>query len=107
MQVGTDGAGAQARQFSVAWTPDGKEILVANTRANNVSIVDLGLALTHKPGAEIARIALTHPDGAPARPKVVALPAEGRYAGVNGGDDTLTASATDPSGRVDMISLTS
>jgi len=49
VQVGTDGAGAQARPFSVAWTPDGKEILVANTRVNNVSIVDLGLALATSP----------------------------------------------------------
>ena len=105
MQVGTDGAGVQARPFSVAWTPDGKEILVANTRVNNVSIVDLGLALAHKPGAEIARIALTRPDGAPARPKVVAVTAEGRYAVVTGGDDTLTASATNPTGMVYVIDL--
>jgi DNA-binding beta-propeller fold protein YncE len=105
VQVGTDGAGAQARPFSVAWTPDGKEILVANTRVNNVSIVDLGLALAHKAGAEIARIALTRPDGAPARPKVVAVTAEGRYAVVTGGDDTLTASATNPTGMVYVIDL--
>ena len=107
MEVGTDGIGAQARPFSVAWTPDGKEILVANTRVNNVSIVDLGLALTHKRGAEIARIPLTRPDGAPARPKVVAVTSEGRYAVVTGGDDTLTASATDPTGMVHVIDLSS
>jgi DNA-binding beta-propeller fold protein YncE len=105
VQVGTDGAGAQARPFSVAWTPDGKEIVVANTRVNNVSIVDLGLALAHKPGAEIARIALTRPDGAPARPKVVAITAEGRYAVVTGGDETLTASTTNPTGMVYVIDL--
>src|SRR5215468_5008192 len=105
VQVGTDGIGAQARPFSVAWTPDGKEILVANTRVNNVSIVDLGLALAHKPGAEIARIALTRPDGAPARPKVVAVTAEGRYAVVTGGDDTLTASTTNLTGMVYVIDL--
>jgi YVTN family beta-propeller protein len=105
VQVGVDGGAAQARPFSVAWTPDGKEILVANTRVNNVSIIDLGLALAHKPGAEIARIALTRPDGAPARPKVVAVTAEGRYAVVTGGDDTLTASATNPTGMVYVIDL--
>jgi len=105
VQVGTDSAGAQSRPFSVAWTPDGKEILVANTRANNVSIVDLGLALAHKPGAEIARIVLTRPDGVPARPKVVAVTAEGRYAVVTGGDDTLTASASNPTGMVYVINL--
>jgi YVTN family beta-propeller protein len=105
VQVGTDGAGAQTRPFSVAWTPDGKEILVANARVNNVSIIDLSLAIAHKPGAEIARIALTRPDGAPARPKVVAVTAEGRYAVVTGGDDTLAASGSNPTGRVYVIDL--
>jgi len=107
VQVGVDDAGAQSRPFWVAWTPDGREILVANTRANNVSIVDLGLALAHHPGAEVARIAVTRPDGAPARPKVVAVTSEGRYAVVTGGDDTLTASATNPTGMVHVIDLAS
>jgi DNA-binding beta-propeller fold protein YncE len=105
VQVGTDTADAQARPFSVAWTPDGREILVANTRVNNVSIIDLSLALAHRPNAEIARIPLTRPDGAPARPKVVAVTSEGRYAVVTGGDDTLAASATDATGMVYMIDL--
>jgi DNA-binding beta-propeller fold protein YncE len=105
VQVGTDGAGAQARPFSVAWTPNGKEILVANSRVNNVSIIDLGLALAHQPGAEIARIPLVRPDGAAARPKVVAVTSEGRYAVVTGGDDTLAASATDATGMVYIIDL--
>jgi DNA-binding beta-propeller fold protein YncE len=105
VKVGADNAGAQSRPFWVAWTPDGKEILVANTRTNNVSIVDLGLALAHNAGAEIARIALARPDGAPARPKVVAITAEGRYAVVTGGDDTLAASATNPTGMVYVIDL--
>ena len=86
-------------------TPDGKEILVANARVNSVSIIDVGLALAHKPGAEIARIALMRPDGAPARPKIVAIAAEGRYAVVTGGDDTLAASATNPTGMVYVIDL--
>jgi len=105
MQVGTDSAAAPARPFSVAWTPDGREILVANTRVNNVSIIDLGLALAHRLGAEIGRVALTRPDGAPARPKIVAIAAEGRYAVVTGGDDTLAASATEPTGMVYVIDL--
>jgi YVTN family beta-propeller protein len=105
VQVGTDGAGAPARPFSVAWTPDGKEILVANTRVNNVSIIDVALALAHSPGAEIARVALTRPDSAPARPKIVAMAAEGRYAVVTGGDDTLAVSATDSTGMVYVIDL--
>jgi len=107
VQVGTDGGAAQARPFSVAWTPDGKEILVGNTRVNNVSIIDVGLALAHKPGAEIARIPLTRPDGAPARPKVAAVTSEGRYAVVTGGDDTLAESATNPTGMVYVIDLRS
>jgi DNA-binding beta-propeller fold protein YncE len=105
VQVGTDSAEASARPFSVAWTPDGREILVANTRVNNVSIIDLGLALAHRLGAEIGRVALTRPDGAPARPKIVAIAAEGRYAVVTGGDDTLAASATEPTGMVYVIDL--
>jgi YVTN family beta-propeller protein len=78
---------------------------VANTRVNNVSIVDVALALAHKPGVEIARVALIRPDGGPARPKIVAIAAEGRYAVVTGGDDTLAASATDPTGMVYVIDL--
>jgi DNA-binding beta-propeller fold protein YncE len=105
VQVGTDGAGAQARPFSVAWTPDGKEILVANTRVNNVSTIDVGLALAHRPGAEIARVAFTRPDGAPARPKIVAIATEGGYAVITGGDDTLAASTTDPTGMVYVLDL--
>jgi DNA-binding beta-propeller fold protein YncE len=70
VQVGTDGAGGQSRPFWVAWTPDGKEILVANTRANNVSIVDLNLALAHRPGAQRSRALPSHVQTAPARPKV-------------------------------------
>jgi DNA-binding beta-propeller fold protein YncE len=106
VQVGTDDAGAPARPFSVAWTPDGKEILVANARVNNLSIVDLGLALAHRP-AEITRIALTRPDGAPARPKIAAVAADGRYAVVTGGDDTLAASTTNPTGMLYVVDLRS
>jgi DNA-binding beta-propeller fold protein YncE len=84
VQVGTDDPGGQSRPFSVAWTPDGKEILVANARVNNVSIVDAGRALSRSPGAETARIVLTRPDGAPVRPKIAAVTADGRYAVVTG-----------------------
>jgi DNA-binding beta-propeller fold protein YncE len=69
----------------VAWTPDGKSIIVANFRTNNVSIVDLQLALAHSPGAEVARIPLTRADGKPARPKGSGITADGRYAIVSGG----------------------
>ena len=85
VQVGTDDANAGARPFTVSWTPDGRSIVVANFRTNNVSVVDLALALAHKPGAEVARIPLVRPDGRPARPKGTAVTADGRYAIVSGG----------------------
>jgi YVTN family beta-propeller protein len=84
VQVGTDDAGAGARPFTVAWTPDGRSIVVANFRTNNVSVVDLAKALAHKPGAE-TRIPLVRPDGRPARPKGTAVTSDGRYAVVSGG----------------------
>ncbi len=43
-------------------TPDGKQIVVANFRSNNVSIVDVDMALSKKPGAEVARIPLVRSD---------------------------------------------
>ncbi|HYR18029.1 MAG TPA: YncE family protein [Myxococcales bacterium] len=85
VRVGTDDAGAGARPFTVAWTPDGRSIVVANFRTNNVSVVDLALALAGKPGAEVARIPLVRPDGRPARPKGIAVTSDGRYAVVSGG----------------------
>jgi YVTN family beta-propeller protein len=103
--VGTDRANEPARPFWVAWTPDGKEIIVPNTATNNVSIVDLDLALAGKPGAEVARVPLTRPDGTPARPKVVAVTADGRYATVTGGDDTQSQSLTKMTGMVYVIDI--
>src|SRR5712664_3997694 len=64
VRVGTDDPTGQTRPFTVAWTPNGRHIVVANFRTNNVSIIDLQRALAHMPGAEIARIALTRADGA-------------------------------------------
>src|SRR5213596_2414289 len=61
VRVGTDDPNGQTRPFTVAWTPDGRQIIVANFRANNVSIVDLRKALAHDPGAEVARIAVPVP----------------------------------------------
>ncbi|HEX9574399.1 MAG TPA: hypothetical protein VF994_09910, partial [Myxococcales bacterium] len=75
-------------------------------RANNVSIVNLDLALAHHPGAEVARIPLTRkpdPDGAvrPARPKGSAVTSDGRYAVISGGPRTTFV----PSGTVWVIDL--
>jgi DNA-binding beta-propeller fold protein YncE len=85
VQVGTSDPAAGARPFTVSWTPDGRSIVVANFRTNNVSVVDLRRALAHDPGAEVARIPLTRPDGLDARPKGIAVTADGRFALVSGG----------------------
>jgi YVTN family beta-propeller protein len=108
VRVGTDDPSAPARPFTVAWTPDGRQIIVANFRTNNVSIVDLGLALAHNPKAEVARIALTRlaeADGQvlPARPKGTAVSSDGRFAVVSGGP-RLDPTAP-PSGTVWVIDL--
>ena len=66
-------------------TPDGRQVVVPNVRAGNVSIVSLDAAIAGTPDAEVARIALTRDDGQPARPKGSAVTADGRYAIVSGG----------------------
>ena len=65
-------------------TPDGREVVVPNVRADNVSIVNLELALAGNPDAEVARIPLVRPDGRPARPKGSAITSDGRYAVISG-----------------------
>jgi YVTN family beta-propeller protein len=106
VRVGTDDPDVQTRPFIPSFTPDGREIVVPNFRANNVSIVDLALALAGDPGAEVARIPLTRPadaDGTvrPARPKGSAVTSDGRYAVISGGPRTDFA----PSGTVWIIDL--
>ena len=108
VRVGTDDPNAPARPFTVAWTPDGRQIIVANYRTNNVSIVDLRLALAHDPRAEVARIPVIRPadpDGfvRPGRPKGTAVTSDGRYAVVSGGP-RLDPTAP-PSGTVWVIDL--
>jgi DNA-binding beta-propeller fold protein YncE len=108
VRVGTDDPGGQSRPFTVAWTPDGREIVVANYRTNNVSIVDVGRALAGDPRAEVARIPVTRlpdPDGIvrPGNPKGTAVTSDGRYAAVSGGP-RLDPSAP-PSGTVWVIDL--
>jgi DNA-binding beta-propeller fold protein YncE len=104
--VGTSDPTVQTRPFIPSVTPDGKEIIVPNFRANNVSIVDLSRALAGDPGAEVARIPLVRPadpDGVvrPARPKGSAVTADGRYAVISAGART----AFEPSGIVYVIDL--
>ena len=102
--VGADRPDQPTRPFSVAWTLDGR-VVVANFRTNSVSLVDVRAALAGQGGAEVARIVLDRPDGAPARPKIVAVTRDGRYAVVTGGDDTLAASGTRATGMVYVIDL--
>lgn len=102
VRVGTDDPAGQTRPFIPSFTPDGKEIVVPNFRSNNLSIVDLRLALADPAKAEVARIALTRPDGRAARPKGSAVTSDGRYAAISGGA-RVTPSA--PSGTVWIVDL--
>ena len=104
--VGTSDPNVQTRPFIPSFTPDGKFIIVPNFRANNVSIVDLYLALAGDPGAEVARIPLIRPPEADgqvlaARPKGSAVTLDGRYAVISGGPRTTF----EPSGTVWIIDL--
>ena len=97
--VGTTNAATQTRPFIPSFTPDGREIIVPNFRANNVSIVDFDPA-TGSTGA-VFNLPLTRPDGAAARPKGSAVTADGRYAVISGGART----ADTGSGTVWIIDL--
>jgi hypothetical protein len=66
-------------------TPDGREVIVPNVRADNVSIVSMELALKGDPDAEVARIPLVRPEGGPVRPKGSAITRDGRYAVISAG----------------------
>ena len=104
--VGASNPDVQTRPFIPSFTPDGKEIIVPNFRTNNVSIVDLNLALSGHPNPEVARIPLVRPadpDGVvrAARPKGSAVTSDGRYAVISGGARTTF----EPSGTVWIIDL--
>jgi len=103
VRVGTDSDAGQTRPFIPSFTPDGKEIVVPNFRANNVSIVNLHTALADPAKGEVARIPLTRPDGGPARPKGSAVTSDGRYVVISGG--ARTAPNTVASGTVWVIDL--
>lgn len=94
VRVGTDDALVQTRPFGLAFTPNGRKLVVANFRSNNVSIVDVRQALAGDPDAEIARIPLTRPDGAAAQPRGVAVTRHGRFAAVTGGPRNVPAGGT-------------
>ena len=83
--VGTDDPSVQSHPLIPSVTPDGREVVVPNVRANNVSIVNIERALAGNPDAEVARIPLVRPDGQPARPRGSAITSDGRYAVISGG----------------------
>jgi len=83
--VGTDNHADQTHPLILSVTPDGREVIVPNVRANNVSIVDVEKALAGGANAEVARIPLVRGDGQPARPRGSAITADGRYAVISGG----------------------
>jgi DNA-binding beta-propeller fold protein YncE len=89
VQVGIDDATKSSRPFSLAFTPDGRHLVVANFRTNNVSIVDVRKAiaggLSGGTSAEVARIPLIKPGVGAPRPRGVAVTPDGRYAVVAGG----------------------
>lgn len=83
--VGTDDPSEQTHPLIPTVTPDGREVIVPNVRADNVSIVNIELALAGDPDAEVARIPLVRPDGRPVRPKGSAITPDGRYAVISAG----------------------
>jgi DNA-binding beta-propeller fold protein YncE len=82
--VGTNNPAAASRPFGVAFTPDGRELIVSNFRANNVSFVDVKKALAGELGAEVARVVLETPGGGPSRPRGIVVTPDGRYAAITG-----------------------
>ena len=85
VRVGTDDPEQPTYPLILSVTPDGRELIVPNLLANNVSVVDLELALAGNRDAEVARIPLTRADGRPAYPKGSTVTPNGRYAVISGG----------------------
>lgn len=94
VRVGTDGASTASRPFGLAFTPDGKRLLIANFRTNNLSVVDVRRAIAGDQQAEIVRIPLVRPNGGPARPRGVASTPDGKFAVVSGGGSNASGGGT-------------
>ncbi|MFZ1805756.1 MAG: hypothetical protein WAU36_00950 [Cyclobacteriaceae bacterium] len=85
MLVGTDDPTVQTHPLIPSVTPDGREIIVPNLMVDNVTIINIELALAGDPGVEVARIPLERSNGASVRPKGSAITADGRYAVISAG----------------------
>ena len=85
IRVGTGDPSEPTHPLIPSVTPDGREVVVPNLRANNVSIVNIERALAGAPDAEVARIPLVRSDGQPARPRGSTITSDGRYAVISGG----------------------
>lgn len=103
--VGTDDPAEQTHPLIPTVTPDGREMVVPNVRAGNVSIVSVERAIAGSRAAEVARIPLARPDGRPARPRGSAVTPDGRYAVVSGGPSSPPFSQ--PLGDIYVIDLRS
>ena len=86
--VGTDNPEEPTLPLIPSVTPDGQEVILPNLLANNVSIVNIELALAGDPSSEVARIPLLRSDREPARPRGSAVTPDGRYAVISGGPST-------------------
>ena len=89
VRVGTDDPDTQTHPLIPSVTPDGRELITPNLRADNVSIVDLELALSGAANSEVERISLIHPEGGAVRPKASAISANGRFAAISAGPGSL------------------
>jgi DNA-binding beta-propeller fold protein YncE len=96
--VGTDDPQGQSHPFSLAFTPDGTRIVVANDLAANLSVVDVKKAVAGDAHPEIARIPLQLPSGTASgskpRTRAVSVTPDGRYAIVAGGEPNVRAGGT-------------
>ncbi len=94
--VGTDDPNGGSHPFSLAFTPDGSRIVVANDLAGNVSVIDVAKAVGGDPKSEIARVAVDAPPnaGSKPRPRGVAITADGRYAAISGGAPNTKSGGT-------------
>ena len=89
VMVGTSDPDEATYPLILSVTPDGDEIIVPNLLADNVSIVNLQMAISGDAGAEVARIPLSRNDGRSARPKGSTVTADGRFAMISGGPGVL------------------